>query len=72
MRWYLLVIALAVAALLVFRRRTGRPAVRVLVILAFLGIMQAALEVPFPVDLVIIVAAGIFLLSLFKDYFRVG
>ena len=70
LRWIILAVALGVAALLLFRRRTGRPVVQTLVLLAFAGIVQAALSAPFPVDAALIVVAGAALLWMFADYFR--
>ena len=72
MRWFLLVVPLGIALLLVFRRRTGKPVVRALVLLAIAGIGQAAWEAPFPVDLLITLAAAVLLVWTFKDYFGLG
>jgi len=69
LRWFLLVVPLGIALLLVFRRRTGKPVVRVLVLLAIAGVGQAAWEAPFPVDLLITLGAACFLLWMFRDYF---
>ena len=72
MRWFLLVVPLGIALLLVFRRRTGKPVVRALVLIAVAGVGQAAWEAPFPVDLLITLAAAGFLLWIFRDYFHLG
>jgi hypothetical protein len=70
LRWFLLVVPLAIALLIVFRRRTGRPVVQALVLVAIGGIAQAAWPAPFPVDAAVTVAVGAALLWLFRDYFR--
>ena len=70
MRWFLLVVPLAIALLLVFRRRTGKPVVRVLVLLSIGAVAQAAWPSPFPLDAAITVMIGGALLWLFRDYFR--
>ena len=69
LRWFLLVVPLGIALLLVFRRRTGKPVVRALVLIAIAGVGQAAWGAPFPVDLLITLASAGFLLWIFRDYF---
>ena len=65
-----MVVPLAIALLLVFRRRTGKPVVRALVLLAIAAVGQAAWPAPFPVDALVTAAIGAALLWVFRDYFR--
>ena len=50
--------------------RTRRKLVILLVVLAFLGVTQAALEAAFPIDALIIAATAVVLGRMFADYFR--